>query len=288
LGDIAQMLAAGKLDQAEVRAQAWARICSPAPITSKCSVRAAANGAAADEVLVAASADLAARLGLPLVATHPVQFISRDDYKAHEARVCIAEGYVLGDKRRPQRFSPEQYFKTRAEMAELFADLPEALAEFGGDRAPLQPQRRTGQEPPAGFPDPERRAAGGLPRPANRAPASKRRLEQLYPDAPSAKVGARSTPSASISRSTIVKMGFPGYFLIVADFINWAKHNGVPVGPGRGSGAGSLVAYASASPTSIRCATTCCSSASSIRNACRCPTSTSTSARKGATASSTT
>ena len=83
-----------------------------------------------------------------------------------------------------------------------------------------------------------------------------------------------------------MQMGFPGYFLIVADFINWAKDNGVPVGPGRGSGAGSLVAYASASPTSIRCATTCCSSASSIPSACRCPTSTSTSARTAATASS--
>jgi DNA polymerase-3 subunit alpha len=71
------------------------------------------DGAAANEVLVAASVDLAARLGLPLVATHPVQFLQKDDFKAHEARVCIADGYVLGDTRRPKRYSPEQYFKTR-------------------------------------------------------------------------------------------------------------------------------------------------------------------------------
>jgi DNA polymerase-3 subunit alpha len=126
LGDIGQMLAAGKVDQAEVRAQAWARL-FPDSYYIEVQRPGGKDGAAADEVLVAASADLAARLGLPLVASHPVQFIGRDDYKAHEARVCIAEGYVLGDKRRPKRFFEEQYFKTRAEMTELFADLPEAL-----------------------------------------------------------------------------------------------------------------------------------------------------------------
>ena len=114
LGDIGQMLAAGKLDQADVRAQAWAQL-FPGSYYVEVQRPGGRDGAAADEVLVAASADLAARLGLPLVATHPVQFLSREDHKAHEARVCIAEGYVLGDKRRPQRFSPEQYFKTRAE-----------------------------------------------------------------------------------------------------------------------------------------------------------------------------
>jgi DNA polymerase-3 subunit alpha len=156
LGDIGQMLAAGKIDQAEVRAQVWAGI-FPGNYYIEVQRPGGREGAAADEVLVAASADLAARLGLPLVATHPVQFISRDDYKAHEARVCIAEGYVLGDKRRPQRFSPEQHFKTRAEMAEAVRRPARGAGEFGGDRAPLQPQRRTGQEPAAGFPDPERR-----------------------------------------------------------------------------------------------------------------------------------
>jgi len=241
LGDIGQLLAAGKLDQADVRAQAWAQLFPGAYYIEV--QRPAGPDAAASEVLVAASVDLAARLGLPLVATHPVQFISRDDYKAHEARVCIAEGYVLGDTRRPKRYSPEQYFKTQAEMAELFADLPEALqnsveiarrcnltVELGKSRLPDFPT-------PAGEPLEDFLASeshAGLAR----------RMELLYPD-PAERESRRSQYAERLDFeiATIVKMGFPGYFLIVADFINWAKHNGVPVGPGRGSGAGSLVAY---------------------------------------------
>jgi len=119
LGDIGQLLAAGKLDQAEVRAQVWANL-FPGAYYIEVQRPGGRNGAAASEVLVAASADLAARLGLPLVATHPVQFLQPDDYKAHEARVCIADGYVLGDTRRPKCYSPQQYFKTQAEMAALF------------------------------------------------------------------------------------------------------------------------------------------------------------------------
>ncbi|MBI5790659.1 MAG: DNA polymerase III subunit alpha, partial [Rhodocyclales bacterium] len=242
LGDIGQMLAAGKLDQADVRAQAWAQL-FPGSYYVEVQRPGGRDGAAADEVLVAASADLAARLGLPLVATHPVQFLERDDHKAHEARVCIAEGYVMGDKRRPQRFSTEQYFKTRAEMIELFADLPEALqnsveiarrcsltVELGKSRLPDFPT--PGGEPLEAFLGSESHA--GL----------ERRLELLYPDAEERE---RQRPTygerLDFEIATIIKMGFPGYFLIVADFINWAKHNGVPVGPGRGSGAGSLVAY---------------------------------------------
>lgn len=187
---------------------------------------------------------LAESMGLPAVATHPVQFLDREDFKAHEARVCIAEGYVLADRRRPRRFTEEQYFKRQAEMVALFADLPEALEnsleiarrcnltlELGKSRLPrfptpdgmglddyLRQRARTGLEARLDqlYPQPEERAA--------RAPEYRERLE--------------------LELETIVKMGFAGYFLIVADFINWAKNNGVPVGPGRGSGAGSLVAYA--------------------------------------------
>jgi DNA polymerase-3 subunit alpha len=241
-GDIAQLLAAGKLDQADVRAQAWARL-FPGAYYVEVQRPGGRNGPAADEVLVAASADLAARLGLPLVATHPVQFISRDDAKAHEARVCIAEGYVLGDKRRPQRFSAEQYFKTRAEMAELFADLPEALQNSVEIARRCNLTVELGKSRLPDFPTP-----AGEPLEAFLASESHaglaRRLELLYPDA--AERESRRPQYAErldFEIATIVKMGFPGYFLIVADFINWAKHNGVPVGPGRGSGAGSLVAY---------------------------------------------
>jgi DNA polymerase-3 subunit alpha len=242
LGDIGQLLAAGKLDQADVRAQAWAQL-FPGSYYIEVQRPGGRDGAAANEVLVAASVDLAARLGLPLVATHPVQFLQRDDFKAHEARVCIADGYVLGDTRRPKKYSPEQYFKTQAEMAELFADLPEAL------RNSIEIARRCnltvelGKSRLPDFPTP-----AGEPLEAFLASEShaglERRLQLLYPDA-TEREKQRPTYVARLDFeiATIVKMGFPGYFLIVADFIRWAKHNGVPVGPGRGSGAGSLVAY---------------------------------------------
>lgn len=242
LGDVGQLLAAGKIEQAEVRAQAWAQM-FPGAYYIEVQRPAGASGASAQEALVTASADLAARLGLPLVATHPVQFLARDDFKAHEARVCIAEGYVLGDTRRPKNFGPEQYFKTQAEMAELFADLPEALVnaveiarrcnlslELGKSRLPDFPT-------PAGQPLEDflaSEAHDGLTR----------RLERLFPDAARREQERpRYVERLEFEIKTIIQMGFPGYFLIVADFINWAKNNGVPVGPGRGSGAGSLVAY---------------------------------------------
>ncbi|WP_310449568.1 DNA polymerase III subunit alpha [Sulfuritalea sp.] len=241
LGDIGQMLAAGKLDQADVRAQVWAQL-FPAAYYIELQ-RPAGRDAAAAEVLVAASVDLAARLGLPLVATHPVQFLQREDYKAHEARVCIADGYVLGDKRRPKRYSPEQYFKTQAEMAELFADLPEAVQNSVEIARRCNLTVQLGKSRLPDFPTP-----GGEPLEAFLASESHaglvRRMELLYPD-PAEREKQRQTyvDRLDFEIDTIIKMGFPGYFLIVADFINWAKHNGVPVGPGRGSGAGSLVAY---------------------------------------------
>ncbi len=241
LGDIGQLLAAGKLDQADVRAQAWARLFPGAYYVEV--QRPAGRDAAAGEVLLAASVDLAARLGLPLLATHPVQFLRRDDYKAHEARVCIADGYVLGDTRRPKRYSAEQYFKTQAEMAELFADLPEALQNSVEIARRCNLTVELGKSRLPDFPTP-----AGEPLEAFLASESHaglaRRLELLYADAAERESQRpRYAERLDFEIATIVKMGFPGYFLIVADFINWAKHNGVPVGPGRGSGAGSLVAY---------------------------------------------
>ena len=242
LGDIGQMLAGGKVDQAEVRAQAWAQL-FPGSYYVEVQRPGGSEGAAVDEVLVAASADLAARLSLPLVATHPVQFISRDDYKAHEARVCIAEGYVLGDKRRPARFCDQQYFKTRAEMAELFADLPEALQNSVEIARRCNLSVELGKNRLPDFPTPNGETIADFLGAESRA-GLEQRLIQLYPD-PAERESRRPQYAERLEFEiqTIVKMGFPGYFLIVADFIKWAKHNSVPVGPGRGSGAGSLVAY---------------------------------------------
>jgi DNA polymerase III subunit alpha len=197
-----------------------------------------------DELHVAAAVQLAARLNLPVVATHPVQFTHEDDYEAHEARVCIAEGEILGNQRRVRRFTREQYFKTAAQMEGLFADVPSAVANTAEIAKRCNLTLELGKPRLPNFPTPN-----GMPIEEYFRFASheglKERLLHLYPDAAERE---RETPRyverLEFELGTILKMGFPGYFLIVGDFINWAKRNGCPVGPGRGSGAGSLVAYA--------------------------------------------
>ncbi|MHB1248474.1 MAG: DNA polymerase III subunit alpha [Polaromonas sp.] len=201
-----------------------------------------------DERHVVAAVQLAARLKLPVVATHPVQFLTAQDYEAHEARVCIAEGAILGNARRVRRFTREQYFKSQAAMTQLFSDLPSALANT------LEIARRCNltlelDKPMLpNYPTPEVDGVH-LPIDAYFRQASFEgldlRLAHLYPDET---LRGQKRPvyveRLEFEINTILKMGFPGYFLIVGDFINWAKSNGCPVGPGRGSGAGSLVAYA--------------------------------------------
>ena len=202
-----------------------------------------------DEPHVLAAVQLAARLGLPVVATHPVQFATREDYEAHEARVCISEGEILGNPRRVRRFTPEQYFKSSAEMQALFADIPSALANTVEIAKRCSLTLVLGKPQLPDFPTPF--VSEGVRMPIDEFfrqesfEGLEKRLEHLFPDA--AKRDAqrpRYVERLEFEINTILKMGFPGYFLIVGDFINWAKQNGCPVGPGRGSGAGSLVAYA--------------------------------------------
>lgn len=197
-----------------------------------------------DEPHVAAAVQLAARLNLPVVATHPVQFTKEDDYEAHEARVCISEGEILGNQRRVKRFTREQYFKSAAQMEELFADLPSAVANTAEIARRCNLVLELGKPRLPNFPTPN-----GMPIEEYFRYASheglKERLVQLFPDeGQREKERQRYVDRLEFEIGTILKMGFPGYFLIVGDFINWAKNNGCPVGPGRGSGAGSLVAYA--------------------------------------------
>ncbi|HEY2978384.1 MAG TPA: PHP domain-containing protein, partial [Burkholderiaceae bacterium] len=196
------------------------------------------------EAHVRAAVALAAELKLPVVATHPVQFATPDEFDAHEARVCVAEGETLGNPRRIKRFSREQYFKTQAQMQALFADVPSALAnsERIAQRCNLQLTLGVARLPD--FPSPDGSPPEEYFHRASHAGLG-RRLQALYPqpDARNAQ-RARYVERLDYEIATIRKMGFPGYFLIVADFINWAKDHGIPVGPGRGSGAGSLVAWA--------------------------------------------
>jgi len=197
-----------------------------------------------DEPHVVAAVQLAARLGLPVVATHPVQFATAEDFEAHEARVCISEGEILGNPRRVRKFTQAQYFKSAAEMEALFADVPSAIANTVEIAKRCNLTLVLGKPQLPNFPTPN-----GMPIEEYFRVASfeglEERLAHLYPDA--AKRDAerpRYVERLEFEINTILKMGFPGYFLIVGDFINWAKKNGCPVGPGRGSGAGSLVAYA--------------------------------------------
>ena len=238
-GDIAQAVLAGQEERARALAAGW-RALFPDRFYIELQRAGHPESTAAEGGLLRIAADL----GLPPVATHPIQFLEPEQFTAHEARVCIAEGHVLSDPRRPRRFTAEQYFKSQEEMTALFADLPAALAntvevarrcnlalELGRSRLPL-------------FPTPAGESLEDFLRSQSLA-GLEGRLAQLYPDP-----GERTAKAPAYGERlefeirTIVQMGFPGYFLIVADFINWAKANGVPVGPGRGSGAGSLVAYA--------------------------------------------
>lgn len=198
---------------------------------------------AAEEAYIHQARTIAAQLELPLVATHPIQFTSPEDYRAHEARTCIAEGYVLADTRRPRNFTTEQYFKTQAQMATLFADMPEALTNSVEIAKRCNLSLTLGKNYLPKFPTPNNESLNDyLIAEAKRGLV--KRLEVLYPDE---NIRTAKQPDydsrLDFETGVINQMGFAGYFLIVADFINWAKNNGVPVGPGRGSGAGSVVAY---------------------------------------------
>jgi DNA polymerase-3 subunit alpha len=237
-GDVGEALLAGNLPLAKTRAQDWARLFPGAFY-----LEVQRYGQPQAETLVQESAALAASLSLPLVATHPIQFLEKEDFRAHETRVCIAEGYTLGDTRRPRLFTEEQYFKTQAEMAALFADLPEALENSVEIAKRCNIAMTLGQNFLPRFPVPEGMGLEDFLRQEAHAGLEKRLL-QRFPDAKT-RLARRPEYETRLKTEmdTIIQMGFPGYFLIVADFINWGKNNGVPVGPGRGSGAGSLVAY---------------------------------------------
>ncbi|MDR2219855.1 MAG: DNA polymerase III subunit alpha [Methylobacillus sp.] len=238
MGDIGQALLQENMALAETLARQWNQL-----FPNRFYIELQRAGQPQQKVYIARALDLAGRLHIPVVATHPIQFLDPEDYKAHEARVCIAEGYVLADRRRPRHFTEQQYFHAQTEMAELFADIPEALANSVEIAKRCNLTLTLGKNYLPQFPTPNNESLDDYL--ATQAHIGlKQRLEVLYPDAQ-----VRESKRAEYEQrldfevGIISQMGFAGYFLIVADFINWAKNNGVPVGPGRGSGAGSLVAY---------------------------------------------
>ncbi|MFQ2287301.1 DNA polymerase III subunit alpha [Aeromonas dhakensis] len=186
---------------------------------------------------------LATEFELPVVATNEVVFLSADDFDAHEIRVAIHDGYTLMDKRRPRRYSPQQYLRSQEEMCELFADIPEALENTVEIAKRCNVTVRLGEYFLPNFPTGDMTTEDFLVMKSKEG--LEERLEFLFPD-PAVRAERRPEydERLDVELKVINQMGFPGYFLIVMEFIQWSKDNGIPVGPGRGSGAGSLVAYA--------------------------------------------
>ncbi|MFM5156800.1 DNA polymerase III subunit alpha [Aeromonas veronii] len=196
-----------------------------------------------EEVYLHMAVAIATEFELPVVATNEVVFLNADDFDAHEIRVAIHDGYTLMDKRRPRRYSPQQYLRSQEEMAELFADIPEALENTVEIAKRCNVTVRLGEYFLPNFPTGDMTTEDFLV--AKSKEGLEERLEFLFPD-PAVRAERRPEydERLDIELKVINQMGFPGYFLIVMEFIQWSKDNGIPVGPGRGSGAGSLVAYA--------------------------------------------
>lgn len=236
-GDIGQAILVGDLDLAHQRAKHWMSI-----FPSRFYIEIQRTGRIHEDKYNAEAVALADKLHLPLVATNDVCFLDEEDFEAHEARVCIREGFALTDSRRNRHYSKEQYLRSAEEMLELFQDLPQAIQNTVEISKRCTVKLELGHNYLPNFPTPKdttievylsRLSQEGLDT----------RLKQLFAEKVEEK---RSLYESRLKTEldVINAMGFAGYFLIVADFIKWALDNGIPVGPGRGSGAGSLVAYA--------------------------------------------
>lgn len=199
---------------------------------------------AQEEEYLHAAVELATCYDVPLVATNDVRFLTIEEFEAHETRVCVGEGRVLDDSKRPRLYSNQQYLKTPEEMAELFSDLPEALENTVEIAKRCSIEVQLGKYFLPNYPVPDGMTMDDFFRKESLDGLEERLSYTLPSD--TADYDAKKQvylDRLKFELDIIIQMGFPGYFLIVMDFIRWAKNNGVPVGPGRGSGAGSLVAY---------------------------------------------
>ena len=201
------------------------------------------TGRTDEENYIKAAVPFASHHNIPLVAVNDVVFLKPDDFEAHEIRVAIHDSYTLDDPKRPKKYSAQQYFRTEEEMCRLFADIPSALANTVEIAKRCSVTVRLGEYFLPNFPTGELSTEDYLVQKSREG--LEERLEFLFPDEEERK-NKRSVydERLQVELDVINQMGFPGYFLIVMEFIQWSKENGIPVGPGRGSGAGSLVAYA--------------------------------------------
>jgi len=238
-GDIGRALLANQMDKARELAGYWQKL-FPHRFYLELQRLAKEN----EESYINAAVDLAVAMDLPVVASNYVCFLSSEDFEAHEARVCIHQGSTLADKKRPRIYSQQQYLRTPEQMVELFSDIPTAIENTLEIAKRCNVQLSLGEAHlpnfsiPVGYTATDYLAGKAQEGLDNRLPVlfaeEKTNIEQL-----------REPYDKRLKKelSVINGMGFAGYFLIVADFIQWAKDNNIPVGPGRGSGAGSLVAY---------------------------------------------
>jgi DNA polymerase-3 subunit alpha len=197
-----------------------------------------------DERYIDAALDIAYEFDLPVVATNDVRFIDAEQFEAHEAKVCISDGRLLDDPRRPRNYSTEQYLRSAEEMVALFNDIPDAIENTVEIAKRCNVELSLDQHFLPDFPVPEGMSIAEFLTQESREGLEKRLATLFTKESDRQDKRESYDERLKIELNVINEMGFPGYFLIVADFINWAKNNDIPVGPGRGSGAGSLVAYA--------------------------------------------
>ena len=238
-GEIGQALLAGNTDLATERLKRFMDL-----FPERFYIELQRTGRSDEERYNQAALPLAATMACPVVATNDVRFIKPSDFEAHEIRVCIQEGYEVTNSKRPRNYSEQQYLKSEAEMEALFADVPQALENSVQIAMSCNLDISLGDPRLPDFPVPEGMDENDHLRAISRQ-GLEDRLSRLYDTAADDFAETRKPYDARLEREldVIIQMGFPGYFLIVADFIEWSRNNDVPVGPGRGSGAGSLVAY---------------------------------------------
>ena len=239
-GDIGQAIISEKLDIASDKLSQWMTL-----YPKRFYLEVQRCGRPGDEAHLHGAVTLAAQQQCPLVATNDVRFLNREEFEAHEARVCIFEGRALDDPRRPRSYSDQQYLRSPAEMQELFADLPEALENSVEIAKRCNVQLELGKPHLPDYPIPDNMGLEEFFRQRCHRGLDER-LEFLFDSeaVDFAEKQQRYRERLDFELGVILQMGFPGYFLIVMDFIEWARDHDIPVGPGRGSGAGSLVAYA--------------------------------------------
>ncbi len=235
-GDIGRALSTGRTAEARKALEHWLAL-----FGTRFYVELQRVGRAGEEEYIGAALALVAACPAPVVATNDVRFLRREDFEAHEARVCIHEGRLLADATRVRRYTEQQYLRSPAEMAELFADLPEALENSVQIARRCSLELKLGESRLPEYPVPEGTNTADFARSeARRGLDARFAAAAATGQAPAREVYERRLQT---ELDVICQMGFAGYFLIVADFIRWARESGIPVGPGRGSGAGSLVAW---------------------------------------------